>query len=243
MFQHTAARRRLGGTQARGANPTPFQHTAARRRLGTLYQAKTSLWRCFNTQPPEGGWTVFVCMVFTLFSFNTQPPEGGWIIILLFSPLSNRFQHTAARRRLGNGSTYMLFKTRCFNTQPPEGGWENQAVKSLRSISFNTQPPEGGWMSLEELYNAWYVSTHSRPKAAGTTGQPGEVHPPRFNTQPPEGGWRSFTNGAYTITCFNTQPPEGGWLKPRTTPRPAPMFQHTAARRRLGNNGMVFRQV
>ena len=33
---------------------------------------------CFNTQPPEGGWKVFVFTRCTTSSFNTQPPEGGW---------------------------------------------------------------------------------------------------------------------------------------------------------------------
>ncbi|WP_410000214.1 hypothetical protein [Neisseria sicca] len=36
MFQHTAARRRLGNYLACFRKPYPFQHTAARRRLGML---------------------------------------------------------------------------------------------------------------------------------------------------------------------------------------------------------------
>ena len=53
-----------------------FQHTAARRRLGSSGRAWTQC-RCFNTQPPEGGW---------LSCKNTLS--------------SLQFQHTAARRRL-----------------------------------------------------------------------------------------------------------------------------------------------
>ena len=34
-------------------------------------------------------------------SFNTQPPEGGWIKLKKINGLAVRFQHTAARRRLG----------------------------------------------------------------------------------------------------------------------------------------------
>ena len=34
---------------------------------------------CFNTQPPEGGWSTNPCSWFTAICFNTQPPEGGWI--------------------------------------------------------------------------------------------------------------------------------------------------------------------
>ena len=33
---------------------------------------------CFNTQPPEGGWSTKFANAPTYQSFNTQPPEGGW---------------------------------------------------------------------------------------------------------------------------------------------------------------------
>ena len=56
--------------------------------------------RCFNTQPPEGGW----------------PNSGRWLRNSLM------FQHTAARRRLVNRASWPVNVT-CFNTQPPEGGW------------------------------------------------------------------------------------------------------------------------
>ena len=56
------------------------------------------------------------------------------------------------------------------------------------------------------------VSTHSRPKAAGTCIE-------------------TICCGLY---CFNTQPPEGGWEKIPEGHTINDMFQHTAARRRLG---------
>ena len=56
--------------------------------------------KCFNTQPPEGGWLLQQTRVWIGNSFNTQPPEGGW----------QYFNVTIA--------------SVCgFNTQPPEGGW------------------------------------------------------------------------------------------------------------------------
>ncbi len=48
----------------------------------------------FNTQPPEGGWKWRLRKLVLKLCFNTQPPEGGW-------KRWQRFQHTAARRRLG----------------------------------------------------------------------------------------------------------------------------------------------
>ena len=58
MFQHTAARRRLGLICLSVWGLTLFQHTAARRRLGHLNHQISGTQR-FNTQPPEGGWTRF----------------------------------------------------------------------------------------------------------------------------------------------------------------------------------------
>ena len=58
-----------------------------------------------------------------------------------------------------------------------------------------------------------------------------------FNTQPPEGGWRrpySATGRPSRIRCFNTQPPEGGWHCLSIKRGSMTLFQHTAARRRLG---------
>ena len=54
------------------------------------------------------------------------------------------FQHTAARRRL-----------------------ELQVLAFLTPHCFNTQPPEGGWDPHFFGFFFDFVSTHSRPKAAG----------------------------------------------------------------------------
>ena len=144
------------------------------------------------------------------------------------------FQHTAARRRLAaikeidkktcNVSThsrpkaagYRLMKIRkakrCFNTQPPEGGWVLPTARIAVNGSFNTQPPEGGWPTRRLHAQETQVSTHSRPKAAGW-------HKPLIST---------------VDNSFNTQPPEGGWAMKTATCFLHVLFQHTAARRRLG---------
>ena len=56
------------------------------------------------------------------------------------------------------------------------------------------------------------VSTHSRPKAAGSSSCLHPAPPYRFNSQPPEGGWSMRTKRNASRTRFNSQPPEGGWL-------------------------------
>ena len=122
MFLHTAARRRLGRSQARRLKPLGFQHTAARRRLvsvlvalikARLFQHTAARRRLdktpisglkgligFNTQPPEGGWSYPAPFSFTHHCFNTQPPEGGWRLASINRGCWVMFQHTAARRRL-----------------------------------------------------------------------------------------------------------------------------------------------
>ena len=58
---------------------------------------------------------------------------------------------------------------------------------------------------------AFNVSTHSRPKAAGTLSIKRLYYTHRFNTQPPEGGWDGIAGMQPARVSFNTQPPEGGW--------------------------------
>ena len=103
---------------------------------------------CFNTQPPEGGWKTNHLSLIRLSSFNTQPPEGGWWRKYHTPNFNLRFQHTAARRRLGGSS----------------------AGRGIYSIWFQHTAAR---RRLDELL-AWLskyraVSTHSRPKAAGAS--------------------------------------------------------------------------
>ena len=80
------------------------------------------------------------------------------------------------------------------------------------------------------------VSTHSRPKAAGLKNS-SDVRPTVcFNTQPPEGGWNRKLETAFLVWGFNTQPPEGGWFQFAHGSGAYALFQHTAARRRLGHS-------
>ena len=59
--------------------------------------------RCssFNSQPPEGGWTICLVLEAPFKCFNSQPPEGGWIF--------------ADEARNGQ---------RGINPQPPEDDWD-----------------------------------------------------------------------------------------------------------------------
>ena len=59
---------------------------------------------------------------------------------------TEKFQHTAARRRLAR----------------------TRGITRINIKGFNTQPPEGGWSIVNFPCVFVCVSTHSRPKAAGT---------------------------------------------------------------------------
>ena len=98
----------------------------------------------FNTQPPEGGWSIERRRERGQCSFNTQPPEGGWAC-----------------------AACVAFVDRSFNTQPPEGGWVDVGdgvdggVVSTHS-RLKAAGSVYGYAACE-----WDVSTHSRLKAAG----------------------------------------------------------------------------
>ena len=98
-----------------------------------------------HSRPKAAGWRIPANKM-KKSSFNTQPPEGGWKDLLRFDGGKMLFQHTAARRRLGNLVARFRAGRYSFNTQPPEGGWLGCAGGAM--------PPCA-------------VSTHSRPKAAG----------------------------------------------------------------------------
>ena len=110
-----------------------------------MVQKMYKVLRCFNTQPPEGGWAEDGILDKIKNSFNTQPPEGGWCHITKTSIFMVWFQHTAARRRLGNVLSPASFKKR---------------------VSTHSRPKAAGF-SIIFMPQIVFVSTHSRPKAAG----------------------------------------------------------------------------
>ena len=169
---------------------TQFQHTAARRRLVPFG----------NGQAPTDG-------------FNTQPPEGGWVRSSSPSSLSHLFQHTAARRRLGPNIRHPTSPPPCFNTQPPEGGWYGLVLPVDHDIWFQHTAARRRldfrrWVRQHNKF----VSTHSRPKAAGLISLI-IVYPVRVST--------------------HSRPKAAGTAYQRQQTQV--QFQHTAARRRLGN--------
>ena len=122
------------------------------------------------------------------------------------------FQHTAARRRLEVAAA-----------KNQVAKWFQHTAARRRLVNYGDQTDQNPT-----------VSTHSRPKAAGSYCLRLHGHSLCFNTQPPEGGWEGrllrfqifkvsthsrpkaagcncYTDQGSKISGFNTQPPEGGW--------------------------------
>ena len=145
--------------------------------------------------------------------FNTQPPEGGWFLCLIID------------------STITSF-----NTQPPEGGWDTPQILLRRTMSFNTQPPEGGWGCSTYLISIpFLVSTHSRPKAAGNAlcVDCMRVHSVSTHSRPKAAGRHGSAVGLCRDVSTHSRPKAAGTKGRYNLPHKL-MFQHTAARRRLG---------
>ena len=166
--------------------------------------------------------------------FNTQPPEGGWFVMSIKSLCFTMFQHTAARRRLVSkrrkprGKSYMFQHTAARRRLDPppticylpklfqHTAARRRLVRSqcscyyLDKVSTHSRPKAAGgagdcWEALPE------VSTHSRPKAAGKA-----LHSPKtphraFQHTAARRRLGQLRNHAEGFARFNTQPPEGGW--------------------------------
>ena len=166
-FQHTAARRRLVALAPVAPCAADVSTHSRPKAAGLILTEEGNNEYCFNTQPPEGGWTVKTYRAIRHRSFNTQPPEGGWRTFWHATNCPKKFQHTAARRRLDRYQIDTI-KTSMF-----------QHTAARRRLG----------PKIEQSGSSVNVSTHSRPKAAGPLHWLELRGFTSFNTQPPEGGW------------------------------------------------------
>ena len=110
--------------------------------------------------------------------------------------------------------------------------------------SFNTQPPEGGWGSLVFHHSLdSVVSTHSRPKAAGSSNTPYYFNfHVSTHSRPKAAGWAIHTACVF-MTAFQHTAARRRLDTSRQFFQIASVFQHTAARRRLEVNINVSKLV
>ena len=124
LFQLTAARRRLGRLLARGITAIGVSTHSRPKAAGRQPSGQYAQQRCFNSQPPEGGWLYEEPSVEpSIVSTHSRPKAAG----------SSSCLHPAPPYR--------------FNSQPPEGGWSMRTKRNASRTRFNSQPPEGGWLS------------------------------------------------------------------------------------------------
>ena len=167
-----------------------FQHTAARRRLGqaTLLSAAAC---CFNTQPPEGGWASDGLYFASTIRFQHTAARRR-----LGAGQSDRlgivmFQHTAARRRLARAAIARQAVMRVSTHSRPKAAGEGYKKQFFEHTWFQHTAARrrlGNRLTFD--FRTFEVSTHSRPKAAGSIIWLSPMISFGFNTQPPEGGWR-----------------------------------------------------
>ena len=144
LFQHTAARRRLGFSVKEEIGNDMFQHTAARRRLADELHPRPAGMQVSTHSRPKAAGAVIRCVHILLLCFNTQPPEGGWNG-MTSQKWQARVSTHSRPKAAGRMPTLSLSRAHCFNTQPPEGGWVKVVIFRWAWFCFNTQPPEGGW--------------------------------------------------------------------------------------------------
>ena len=127
-----------------------FQHTAARRRLGAP-TCIALLHRPVSTHSrPKAAGAFSVFAVILSPCFNTQPPEGGWFTDDRVFHTSCGFQHTAARRRLGHADANGIPRV-WFQHTAARRRLVPLFFRRPTNSGFNTQPPEGGWRLRQPL--------------------------------------------------------------------------------------------
>ena len=151
---------------------------------------KATPFRCFNSQPPEGGCQIQFEDWHVLTRFNSQPPEGGCATAHDLTILRNLFQLTAARRRLLRRQySYMFskkFQLTAARRQLPSSSRIRCAQLMFQLTAARRRLPGPGHRVPPEyrfqltaarrrllrpralLVKQGGVSTHSRPKAAAS---------------------------------------------------------------------------
>ena len=104
-------------------------------------------------------------------------------------PTVDMFQHTAARRRLELYQNQSFHSDYVSTHSRPKAAGKSKTKRRLCFVVSTHSRPKAAGMKSKTLFQSEVVSTHSRPKAAGSIISRPFLGGIRFNTQPPEGGW------------------------------------------------------
>ena len=122
-----------------------------------------------------------------------------------------------------------------FNTQPPEGGWLCNTMICKRKKEFqHTAARRRLDKHICIVHICIHVSTHSRPKAAGCScySSQGSAIKVSTHSRPKAAGIITFTRHHWALVSTHSRPKAAGTTF--NAPACLFLFQHTAARRRLG---------
>ncbi len=125
--------------------PSLFQHTAARRRLGCRSCNPCFFRYGFNTQPPEGGWVKSLCHYALIQLFQHTAARRRLAGLDRVSDWEWLFQHTAARRRL-DAAPYGKQVAKLVSTHSrPKAAGHNMTADVLDSkVSTHSRPKAAG---------------------------------------------------------------------------------------------------
>ena len=146
----THSRPKAAGTQgnALGSATTVSTHSRPKAAGSRAESNEQVSFVSTHSRPKAAGLTHLLAGEYIRVSTHSRPKAAGGVDGEDDLHRARKFQLTAARRRLAKDSNH---------------GWD--------TLCFNSQPPEGGWLrTTKPTRRAKRVSTHSRPKAAGTSG-------------------------------------------------------------------------
>ena len=186
-----------------------FQHTAARRRLAR--------WSVSNGRRS---------------SFNTQPPEGGWTIAAFFAAIGAVSTHSRPKAA-GDGepvsSKHLLVST---HSRPKAAGDGEPVSSKHLLVSTHSRPKAAGPQTAQGFLNQLFQHTAARRRLVpclckrlpSRQFQHTAARRRLAAIERKPDGERKFQHTAARrrlgnerckffgyLYCFNTQPPEGGW--------------------------------
>ena len=165
-----------------------------------------------HSRPKAAGYGYFYAVGRRSVSTHSRPKAAGlWRYrFRIDGKVSTHSRPKAA----GSQTTGFSILPAGFNTQPPEGGWDCAKCYAARAPAFqHTAARRRLAVFAVHRFNDFFVSTHSRPKAAGNCQNLLTISKPSFNTQPPEGGWQVGQYRLYQNAPVSThsRPKAAGW--------------------------------
>ena len=160
----THSRPKAAGLQSKNIDFIVEVSTHSRPKAAETKQSKQSIYGIsFNTQPPEGGCDVSVLLPIRPDVSTHSRPKAAASLVDCFRGVF-RFQHTAARRRLG-GTTIKGAINHVSTHSRPKAADQCRNVPSIRQPFQHTAARRRLGVSVHRPPSVG-VSTHSRPKAA-----------------------------------------------------------------------------